>query len=66
MGSFALGLAARNRRPTRVRVAIRPSVKFMGPTIKSPNYIIVDKDVTARQLRNDRAARRDSRSPTRP
>ena len=55
VGSFALGLAARNRQPTRVRVAIRSSVKFMEATIKSPNYIIADKDVTARQFLNDPA-----------
>ena len=66
VGNFALGLADRNRQPTRVSIAIRPSVKFLGATIKSPNYITVDKDVTARQLINDRATRRDSAGTTRP
>lgn len=68
LGGFALGLADRNRQPTRVTIAVRPSVKILGATIKSPNYITIDKDVTARQLLNDRATRRDSLSPatTRP
>lgn len=60
LGDFALGLADRNRQPTRVTFAVRPSVKFLGATIKSPNYFTIDKDVTARQLLNDRATRRDS------
>lgn len=67
VGNFALGLADRNRQPTRLSIAIRPTVKFLGATLKSPDYITVDKDVTARQLLNDRAARRDSAGPaTRP
>lgn len=66
LGGFALGLADRNRRPTRVTIAVRPSVKFLGATIKSPNYITIDQDVTARQLLNDRATRRDSLGTTRP
>lgn len=66
LGGFALGLADRNRQPTRVTIAVRPSVKFLGATIKSPNYITINKDVTARQLLDDRAARRDSLGPPRP
>ena len=66
LGNFALGLADRNRQPTRVSIAIRPSVKFLGRTIKSPDYITVDKDVTARQLLNNRAVRRDSAGTARP
>jgi len=66
LGNFALGLADRNRQPTRVTIAIRPSVKFLGTTIKSPDYVTVDKDVTARQLLNDRATRRDSLGTSRP
>lgn len=60
LGNFALGLADRDRQPTRVSIAIRPTVNFMGRAIKSPDYITVDKTVTARQLLNDRATRRDS------
>ena len=66
LGGFALGLADRSRQPTRVTIAVRPSVKFLGTTIKSPNYITIDKDVTARQLLNDRATRRDSLGGARP
>ena len=66
LGGFALGLADRNRQPTRVTIAVRPSVKFLGSTIKSPNYITIDKDVTARQLLNERATRRDSLGGARP
>ncbi|OGX90973.1 LEA type 2 family protein [Hymenobacter coccineus] len=68
LGGFALGLADRNRQPTRVTIAVRPSVKFLGATIKSPNYVNVEKDVTARQLLNSRVTRRDSLggAPTRP
>lgn len=66
LGGFALGLADRNRQPTRVTIAVRPSVKFLGSTIKSPDYITIDKEVTARQLLNDRATRRDSLSAPRP
>ena len=54
LGNFALGLADRTRQPTRVTIAIRPSVKFLGSTIKSPDYITVDKEITARQLLNGR------------
>ena len=64
LGGFALGLADRNRQPTRVTIAVRPSVKFLGTTIKNPDYITIGKDVTARQLLNDRATRRDSLNGT--
>ena len=33
-GNFALGLADRSRQPTRVIIAVRPSVKFLGATFK--------------------------------
>lgn len=66
LGNFALGLADRSRQPTRVTIALRPSVKFLGATIKSPDYITVDKDVTARQLLDQRRARPDSVSTARP
>lgn len=66
LGDFALGLADRDRQPTRVTIAVRPSGKFLGGTIKSPDYITVDQDVTARQLLNDRATRRDLPGTTRP
>lgn len=66
LGGFALGLADRNRRPTRLTIAVRPSVKFLGTTIKNPDYITIDRDVTARQVLTDRAARRDSLAAPRP
>ncbi|GAA4051492.1 hypothetical protein GCM10022409_42880 [Hymenobacter glaciei] len=62
LGNFALGLADRNRQPSRVSIAIRPSVRFLGSTIKSPDYITIDKDVSAQQLLN----RRDSLAAPRP
>ena len=34
VGNFALGLADRSRQPTRVIIAVRPSVKFLGATFK--------------------------------
>ena len=34
VGNFALGLADRSRQPTRVTIAVRPSVKFLGATFK--------------------------------
>ena len=34
LGGFALGLADRNRQPTRLTIAVRPSVKFLGATFK--------------------------------
>ena len=66
LGNFALGLADRSRQPTRFTIAIRPTVNFLGRSFKSPNYTTVDKDVTARQLLNDRATRRDSLGRARP
>ncbi|MGI4737151.1 MAG: LEA type 2 family protein [Janthinobacterium lividum] len=66
LGGFALGLADRNRQPTRVTIAVRPSVKFLGATIKRPDYLTIDKDITARQLLNNRVTRRDSLAPLRP
>ncbi|TPG63058.1 LEA type 2 family protein [Hymenobacter nivis] len=66
VGNFALGLADRNRQPTRVTIAIRPTVKIFGTTIKRPGYITVEKDVTARQLINERATRPDSLRAPRP
>lgn len=56
LGGFALGLADRNRQPTRVTIAVRPSVKFLGATIKKSDYITVDKYVTARQVLDSRNA----------
>ena len=67
LGGFALGLADRTRQPTRVTIAVRPSVRFLGGTFKSPNYLTIDQDVTARQLLNGRGTRPDSsRGPARP
>lgn len=66
VGNFALGLADRNRQPTRVTIAVRPSIKFLGATIKKPGYITIDKDVTARELLNDRTNRADSLRRTQP
>ena len=66
VGNFALGLADRNRQPTRVTIAVRPSIKFLGATIKKPGYITIDKDVTARELLNNRANRADSLRRTQP
>jgi len=60
LGGFALGLADRARQPTRVTIALRPSVKFLGATFKKADYITVDKYVSARQVLRERAARRDS------
>ncbi len=60
VGNFALGLADRNRQPTRLAIAVRPSVKFLGTTFKKADYITIDKDVTARQVLDARRARRDS------
>lgn len=34
VGNFALGLADRSRQPTRVTIAVRPSMKFWGATFK--------------------------------
>lgn len=58
LSGFALGLADRNRQPTRVTIAVRPSVKFLGATFKKADYITVDKYVTARQVLD--GTRRDS------
>ena len=66
LGNFALGLADRRRQPTRLTIAIRPTVNFLGRSIKSPDYVTVDKDVTARELLNRRATRGDSLGTTRP
>ena len=66
VGNFALGLADRNRQPTRISIAIRPSVKFLGATFKKSGYITVDKDVTARELLTNHAIRPDSAGTTRP
>ncbi|AMJ67550.1 LEA type 2 family protein [Hymenobacter sp. PAMC 26628] len=66
VGNFALGLADRNRQPTRVTIAIRPTVKILGTTIKRPGYVTVEKDVTARQLINERATRPNSLKTPRP
>ena len=66
VGNFALGLADRSRQPTRVTIAVRPSVKFLGATFKKPDYITIDKDVTARQVLDARRARRDSLTAPRP
>lgn len=66
IGNFALGLADRSRQPTRVTIAIRPTVKILGATIKRPDYITIEKDVTARQLINERATRPDSLKTPRP
>ncbi|WP_125917039.1 LEA type 2 family protein [Hymenobacter coccineus] len=66
VGNFALGLADRNRQPTRVTIAIRPTVKILGTTVKRPGYITVEKDVTARQLINERTTRPDSLGAPRP
>ena len=66
LGNFALGLADRTRQPTRVTIALRPTVNFLGRAIKSADYITVDKDVTARQLLNGRTTGRDSLGTTRP
>ncbi len=60
LGGFALGLADRDHQPTRVTIALRPSVKFLGATFKKADYVTVDKYVSARQLLRERVARRDS------
>ena len=64
LGGFALGLADRNRQPTRVTIAVRPSVKFLGATFRKPDYITVDKYVTAREVLG--GVRRDSLAAPRP
>lgn len=64
LGGFALGLADRNRQPTRLTIAVRPSVKFLGATFKKADYITVDKYVSAQQVLN--GARRDSLGAPRP
>lgn len=56
VGNFALGLADRNRQPTRLTFAVRPSVKFLGATFKKANYITIEKDLTARQVLGARRA----------
>lgn len=66
VGNFALGLADRNRQPTRLTIAVRPSVKFLGTTFKKADYSTIDKDVTARQVLDARRARRDSLAAPRP
>ena len=66
LGGFALGLADRDRQPSRITIAVRPSVKFLGATFKKSDYVTVDKYITARQLLNNSAPQRDSLGAARP
>ena len=60
VGDFALGLTDRQRQRRRLHLAVRPSVRFLGTLIQSPDYLTVDQDVSAEELLEQRNAQPDS------
>ena len=60
VANFALGLADRDRQPTRLTLRLKPTfVTSSGRRISPGNYVEVNKDFTARQVR-DALGQRDS------